>query len=140
MRNILVTTDFSLHSKNTLKYVLRFIRDTQIPCRILLLNTYVVSHKDPDQLITLNDELKKKSLEGLENERNEALKGLTNPNIEIETYSHLGSLNNVILQLMKKNSIDLVAMGKNQGHQVDVVSSMLKKHQCPLLVTYLNEA
>lgn len=140
MRNILVTTDFSQHSTNTLQYVLRFLQDTQIPCRILLLNTYVVNHQDPDQLITLNDELKKKSLEGLEKERNEALKMLPNPNIKIETYSHLGSLNNVILQLMKKNPIDLVAMGKNEGHQIDVVSRMLKKQQCPLLVTYLNEA
>lgn len=140
MRNILVTTDFSEHARNTLLYVLRFLKDTQIPCRILLLNTYVVSHSDPDQLITLNDELKKKSMDGLEKERKEALKGFTNSNISIETHSHLGSLNNVILQLMKKNNIDLVAMGNLEREQVDTVSRSLKKQERPLLVTYLNEA
>lgn len=140
MRNILVTTDFSEHARNTLLHVLRFLKDTQIPCRILLLNTYVVSHSDPDQLITLNDELKKKSMDGLEKERKEALKDFTNSNISIETHSHLGSLNNVILQLMKKNNIDLVAMGNMEREQVDTVSRSLKKQQHPLLVTYLNEA
>lgn len=140
MRNILVTTDFSKHSRHTLMYVLKFLQETQIPCKIHLLNTYVVQNTDPDVIIALNDEMKRKSIEGLEQEKSEALKLLTNPNIVIETYSQLGSLNNVILQFLKKTSIDLVAMGKNGGRHVETVSQLLKKQQCPLLVTYLNEA
>lgn len=139
MRNIIVTTDFSNHSRNSLNCVLDFIQDTHTPCRVLLLNTYVVKQTDPEKVIEVNDELKRKSLQGLETERSEALKKIHNNNITIETSSHMGSLNNVISQIIKRTKIDLVAMGKDGGKNVELVSETLKKQQCPLLVTYLSE-
>lgn len=139
MKQILIATDFTCHSKHTIQYVLRFMQDTKIPCHITLVNTYMVQQTDPKQVILLNDELKKKSKAGLEQERDEAIGKITNPNISIDIASHMGSLNYVILQLLNKKEIDLVAMGKNGGQHVETISVMLKQQQCPLLITYFKE-
>jgi nucleotide-binding universal stress UspA family protein len=139
MKRILIATDFSCHSKYTITYVLSFLQDTKIPCKITLLNTYMVQQTDPNQVILHNDELKKKSKAGLEKERDEAIGKVENPNISIDVASHMGSLNHVILQLLNKNEVDLVAMGKNGGRNVETISTLLKQQLCPLLITYFKE-
>ena len=139
MKKILITTDFSKHSKNTIKYVLNLFQTSQIPCQITLLNTYVVQQTDAKQVITMNDEMKRKSKEGLLAEEIEAKKLLNNSHISINTTSHMGSLKNVIWQLLKKEKIDLVAMGKDGGKHVETIQTLLKEEECPLLITYLAE-
>lgn len=112
------------------------MNDLQIPCRILLIHTYMVHQTDPELALSDNDSFKERSKAGLEAERLEALKHNKNPHISIETSSHMGSLNNVIQHLLKKEKIDLVAMGKNGGRHVASVATMLKKLKCPLLITH----
>lgn len=139
MKKILITTDFSAHSRHTVDYVLDLFQDTQIACQILLVNTFKVLQTDPRKVIEINDELKKLSLTGLEKEKVEALKKINNPRISIDVASHMGSLNNVVLQIIQNEKIDLVGMGKKKGRHVEMMSSLLRKHRCPLLITYLNE-
>lgn len=136
MKTILIPTDFSSHARYNLEYVLNLVRDTQVPCKLLLVNTYMVQQTDPREVISLNDELKQISKKGLELEKQHALRLSTNPNIQIETASHMGSLGNVVVQLLRRQKIDLVAMGKNGGKHVDSIATLLKQHKCPLLITY----
>ena len=138
MKRIIVTTNFSSHSKYTVEYVVNFLNATQIPCSILLVNTFMVQQTDPDQVILANDQLKQLSRQKLELERLEALKLITNSNISVETSSNMGSLNYVILNLIQKEKFDLVAMGKNGGRHVEAMSTMLKTKKCPLLITYMH--
>lgn len=136
MKSILITTDFSDHSEYTLRYVLDLVRHTKTVVRILLLNTYMVDlQTDPQRLVQLNDELKSKSKQSLEVQKREALQWIRNPNIAIETTSHMGSLANVITNLIKKEKIDLVAMGKDNGQQIEKMTNLLKEYDCSLLVT-----
>lgn len=108
--------------------------------RVLLVNTYIVqSNSDPLQLIKLNDELKLKSKSLLEKEVLWARAHCLNPLVTIESSSHMGTLNNVILNLLQKEQIDLVAMGKGNGNHVEQVASLLKMQNRPLLVTYKPE-
>lgn len=134
MKSILIPTDFSPTSKQAIQYVLDLMGETIIPTRILLVNTYMVQHKDPKDIIRINDELKKQSKNGLEKEKEETLKKISNPNISVETVSHMGSLSNVILHLLKSENIDLVAIGKNNGKLLENVSGILKEQHCPLLI------
>lgn len=136
MKNILITTDFTKDSRYSLQYMLELLKDVQSPCKILLVNTYMVQHTDPSKIIMLNDELKSKSKDGLEKQRSETLKLITNPNISIEVASHMGSLRNVIHQLLDSTKFDLVVMGKNGGKHVESVSTLLKQKHCPLLITH----
>ena len=110
----------------------------QIPCQIFLVNTYMVQQTDPKQVILINDELKRKSKEGLESELEEALSKNNNPQISINITSQMGSLTNVIRQMIQTEKIDLVAMGKDGGKHVEKVAALLKHHGCPLLVTFLH--
>lgn len=139
MKKILITTDFSKHSKNTIKYVLDLLQKMAIPCTVVLLNTYMVLQTDAKQVITLNDEMKKKSKAGLLSEESEAKNLINNPLVTVQTISHMGSLKNVIHQLLKNENFDLVAMGKDGGKHVETIQGLLKEEQCPLLITYLAE-
>lgn len=137
MRNILIPTDFSLQSQSTLKSVLESLKETKDPTRVLLINTYMVDlGQEPGQLIQLNDELKNFSKRGLEREMSNAQKWITNPNVKIETASHMGSLTNVIRNLIRIEKFDLVAMGIDEGKRVAQVASLLKQNNGPLLATY----
>ena len=140
MKRILIATDFTPHSRKAIDCVVDFLKNSVSPCEILLLNTYMVSEKDPQKVITLNDELKLASRRNLEHERLELLKKLTNPHIFVSNISHMGSLTNVVSQLLRSQSIDMVVMGKDGGKNVENVSEVLKQNGCPLLVTYLASA
>jgi len=139
MKKILIATDFSRHSRYTIEYILDLLEETQIACQICLLNTYMVQHTDPARVISLNDELKKKSKAGLERELDEMLKKVKNPKVSLEIASHMGSLNNVVLQMVQKEKYDMVAMGKSGGDNVETISKMLRQQKCPLLITYMPE-
>lgn len=116
------------------------LKDTQEVCQIILLNTYLVKYSNPDLLISLNDELKYKSKVGLEIEKSIAQKMISNEKIKIATASHIGSLTNVMQNLIKKEKIDLVAMGKDSGKLISSVENMLKSQNlCPMLVTKIEE-
>ena len=137
MNNILLTTDFTKDSSHSLDYVLDILKDSKFPVKILLLHTFMVQQTDPSKIIILNDEMKLKSKMGLEELRNEAMKKVTNPNISIEVASQMGSLKNVILQLLDTSKFDLVVMGKNGGKQIESVAALLKQRNCPILITHL---
>jgi len=137
MKTILIPTDFSQNSRHTLSYVLGLFQEVQEPCRILLVNTFKVHQTDPRQVIATNDELKMKSKENLERAKTEALGLITNSRITVETVSSMGSLDNVIHQILRQEKIDLVAMGEGSGKHNQAVASMLKDEQCPLLVTFI---
>ena len=136
MNNILLTTDFTQDSGHSLDYVLDILKDSNFPVKILLLHTFMVQQTDPSKIIILNDEMKLKSKIGLEELRNEAMKKVTNPNISIEVASQMGSLKNVILQLLDTSKFDLVVMGKNGGKQIESVAALLKQRNCPILITH----
>jgi len=140
MKCILITTDFTDHSKHAINYVLSFVRDTSSDCKIVLLNTYKVQHSNPDQILSENDALKEKSKIGLHEERLEALKTIDNSHISIDTISQMGSLNNVIRQMFQKYHIDLVAMGEDDGENISKILPVLKEQGCPILVTSLKRS
>lgn len=115
------------------------MKSAQTPCHILLLNTYTVSvnENDSGKIIPLHDELKKKSKIGLQAEQREAQKSINNPNIILEASSHIGTLKSVIQRVLKREKIDLVAMGKDGGTHVEAIAALLKEMEFPLLITHL---
>jgi nucleotide-binding universal stress UspA family protein len=136
MKRILIPTDFSPHAQHTLGYVLDLMEATSVPCQILLLNTYMVQQTDPQHVIRMNDELKHNSAQKLAQEKTEALAKVKNPHISIETVSQMGSLTNVIFQLLQREKIDMVAMGKNVGNHQDKIARLLEQESCPVLLTH----
>lgn len=136
MKRILISTDFSTHSRKAIDCVIDLTKDSVSACEILLLNTFMVSETNPLKVISQNDELKLASRRSLEHERTELMKRITNPNVTVSIASHMGSLPNVISLLIRCNAVDLVAMGKDGGRNVENVSAVLKQNGCPLLITY----
>lgn len=140
MKNILVTTDFSPHSRYSLEYTVKLVQHESTACRILLLNTYMIPILPgmiTSQIILLNDKLKNKSKELLEQERLSVGKFIDNSKITIHCSSHIGTFENVVHQLLDSEKFDLLVIGKDGGRHIKTITAFLTDYDCRLLVTYL---
>jgi len=135
MMKVLLHTEFTPASNNSLCYVLGLFKSASIPIQIMLVNTYIVQQTDPNQVIAANDEMKRKSKAKLDLEASRAKELNSNTNITFETFSHMGSLHNVFSQLASKNEINLAVIAREDVNQTEGIATMLRKSQCPLLVT-----
>lgn len=112
MKTILVPTDFSEASRAALQWVIAFFQDAQIPCRVLLLHTYLVPAVAPADLVRLNDEMKRRSLDGLREQIGTVAARLRGTRLTIDPVSHMGSLQNVVGHIAREQQVDLVLIGK----------------------------
>lgn len=118
---MLIPTDFSVASRQAIQYAFDLLQDKKEDYRFLLLHTYLIPSAPPHQLISLHDELRKKSLEGLEKERLWAQTLNGDHSVSLETLSSMGSLENVVNHLVDNQKIDCIIMG-------------MERVNCPLLV------
>jgi hypothetical protein len=107
---ILLPTDFSLASQQAFEYTLSFLKESS---KIFLLNTYVVPASEPEKIINIHDELRRKSKDGLQAELKRIQNKKINPALSFETLSHMGTLENVLPHLVKTRQIDFVVVGVN---------------------------
>jgi len=135
---ILIPTDFSASSKNVIECVLSFLKEVGEDYKLLLLNTYLVPTSQPEDLIAVHDELRKKSREGLEDQRKKMESANLNARISFDTLSHMGTLENVIPHIVKNHHIDCVVMGIDQEKRKCVLektySHILNSIMCPLMI------
>lgn len=132
MRKILITTDFTDEAAKNINTVLRFLQDASRPVSVLLLNTYLLPRSEPSRVIELNDELKKKSRDGLAAAKKSAIEANTNPLVMIDTASHLGSLNNVVQNLMGVEKYETIAFCESGEEKL---SELIRNSAAPLLIT-----
>jgi hypothetical protein len=125
MKSILIVTDFSSASKSNLDRVLRLLEQEPNPCEVVLLNTYMVQSTDPDRVIALNDELKKRSCANLEKERQTLLRWLPPGGHIVRIASHIGSVQHVIQHMLKKQNFDLVILGSHLGVTEELIKDLV---------------
>lgn len=107
--------------------------------RVLLLNTYLVSPNTPNEkVIEENDRIRKLSQNLLSQEKEAILKELLgnggeHQHITVETSSRMGTLQNIVSQMLEREKFDFVAMGKDGGRNVQTIASMLKTQKGPPL-------
>jgi nucleotide-binding universal stress UspA family protein len=138
MKNILIATDFSKHSNDAIHYVINLVQRLHDSCHILLVNSYLIpSDTEKDRMIEVNDKLRTESQNLLKKEKRIVSNLIKSKNITIETISQIGSLHNVILNLIDIKHINLVVIGSCATEQLSIITRGLKGAQHPpLLVTY----
>ncbi len=131
---ILIPTDFSLTSKSLIEQVVNSLHETDTLTEILLLNTFIVKETDPEQVITANDKLKSESKMSLEELKSLMMGKILNPNIQIQTVSHLGTLKNVIQQILKKEKFDQLAVTKELATELTTIREFLRDKECSFVI------
>lgn len=131
---ILVPTNFSPDSIKLLEELLLRIQDTRTPTEILLLNTFMVKETNPALVISENDRLKRESLQNLQ-----LLKATTdtknkNPFILVTVASHMGTMRNVIQQILTKEDFDELAITKEQSSDISGIMKFLKEKSCSVYI------
>jgi nucleotide-binding universal stress UspA family protein len=134
MKKILVATDFTEESKEAIDYAVNLLKESPDGGQILLINTYLVQQTDPREILSLNDELRKRSKEGLELEKKAVVRALDNEQVSVSVGSHIGSLINVISNLIYTDDFDLVVMKNRGGEYQETIKTLMKNKKCPLLV------
>lgn len=131
---ILIPTDFSATSRDLIEKMVDSLQETNLITEILILNTFIVNETDPTLVIHANDKLKSESKSSLEELKLSAAGRIKNPHIQIQTASHLGSLKNVIQQLMKKERFDELTVTKEQASELLSLKDFLKEKACTLSI------
>lgn len=131
---ILIPTDFSATSRDLIEKMVDSLQETNSITEILILNTFIVNETDPELVIHANDKLKSESKSCLEELKLSASERIKNPQVQILTASHLGTLKNVIQQLMKKEKFDQLTVTKEQASELIPLKEFLKEKACTLSI------
>lgn len=131
---ILIPTDFSTTSRDLIEKMVDSLQETNAITEILILNTFIVSETDPELVISANDKLKSESKLSLEELKLSASERIKNPHVQIQTASHLGTLKNVIQQIMKKERFDELTVTKEQANELVSLTEFLKEKACTLSI------
>ena len=138
MNKILVPTDFSPTSQSALKYVADLFKQFGRNLELTLVHAYWVPDTHDTDIVSMNDRLKKRSIQQLEEEKAFFLQELADENVKINTCARLGTLNNVILRALEQDSFDLIVMAKDKGKKIKNLISSVKraKKPCPITTVF----
>ncbi len=139
MQIILIPTDFSVVSQNAIEWALTFFKNQEGGYRVLLLNTYLVPSLPAHQLITMHDELRKKSIEGLEHQLQLVTEANRQKKASFEILSHMGALENVMAHIVQTQHVDCIVMGMSHTQNKKEILEkncvcVLNRLQCPILI------
>ncbi|MBT8284379.1 MAG: universal stress protein [Flavobacteriaceae bacterium] len=148
MKTIILPTDFSKNAYNAVSYALEFFKKEE--CRFILLNTYTPAIYQSEYIlhspgqIGLGDVYQSFSMEHLDELKKKLERRFKNPKHSFVTHSVFNLLVDEIIDLAKKEEVDMVVMG-TQGatgakeiflgsHTVHVI----KKAPCPVMAIPAN--
>lgn len=131
---ILIPTNFSPESVGLIDQTLAKIQNTRTPTEILLLNTFTVKETNPGLVISENDRLKKESILNLQKLKAETDLKIKNPFILVTIASHLGTLKNVIQQILIKEDFDELAILRDQSSDISGITKFLKEKSCSVFM------
>lgn len=133
VQTILIPTDLSLISPEELKKGVSLVHRSGA-CRLLLLHTFLPIAAAKDDLIGLNDRLKRGSLDGLALQ-SAALTPLFPPGeIVVETLSQLGTWENVVPQIVQAEGVSIILFSLNEENQRRIVPRLIGRVSCSMLV------
>lgn len=133
MKKILVATDFT-NNWSLFDRVLDLIKDSESPVKVILVHTYLPQHSDAASIIEINDRLRKKSKEALEDLHVRLTTKLSNPKIHWEVSSQLGTASRVVKEAFAKEHFHLVALSEST-EQMDVIRNFLREKNCRLILS-----
>lgn len=131
---ILVPINFSADNSQLLEQILHRIQETRTPTEILLLNTYIVRETNPALVISENDRLKQESLQNLQKLKYETDSKISNPFILVTVASYLGTLKNVVQQILIKEDFDELAISKELSPDIAGIMKFLKEKSCGVFI------
>ena len=140
MKKILISTDFSENSYNAANYAVQLfgIKDVEY----LLINTYMEPKAVTAVVVSLNDYLRKESLEGLEEQLNSIKSNFDGINISTKVF--YGEPANTINAVSTSESFDYVVVGTKGASGVEnfLIGSntleVIKTVDVPLIMVPLN--
>jgi len=143
MKKILLPTDFSENSWNTIKYALQFFKDQE--CNFVLLNTYtpiiyqVEYMQSNSAQLGIIDTIKKVSQNGLNELQEKINSEFSNSKHSFSQISAFNNLTSEIDHLYSNNIMDIIVMGTKGASGVAGVLfgsntiHVIKNAKCPVL-------
>lgn len=137
MKTILIPTSLNVDWVH-LNQVVKVIDTSPSPVRVVLLNTYLASDKDPKNVIELNDRLKLESKLGLQDLQSTLESKVAHPNIIWERLSLMGTLKNVMRLMIKTDDVSLVVLSP-KTEQLSEILDLLEDVDCMVVVEEYEE-
>ena len=109
MKYILLPTDFSDNARNAMVYAVQLFGFKEV--QYILLNTFIEPHMAAGSLVSMKDELQKRSTEGLTNDMEFLKERFKDQELSIQRRSGYGDLAYLINKAAKDEFFDFVVMG-----------------------------
>lgn len=136
MKNILLLTDFSENARNAIRYgIALFGADAQYT----LLNSCTEPSMSTQTLFSVQDIIKKRSEEGLEEDLLFISESFPRFNLEIESLTKLGTIESILDEIEHRKSFDFVVIG-TKGKTSDrwlvgsVAKTVVRHSHIPVIV------
>lgn len=127
-------TDFSDAAGDVVQYAVDLFQGGGSCYHMVLLNTYLVPATPANQLVAVNDEMKRKSLAGLKKECKVAQALVKDEKMTFEILTQMGSLESVMARVIEEKKIDLAIMAMDGSKNRDEILGILRRLSCPLLI------
>lgn len=137
MKTILVPTDFSANAEHAVHYALEVA--LRVHANVVLLHTYQVPYDFEIQLPGIIEDMERKSAEGLGKAKASAESMLSGAGLFVRTFSTMGDVVEVTIELAEKEKVDLIIMGTQGASGLKRVlvgsntASLINKAPCPVL-------
>ncbi|WP_236975501.1 universal stress protein [Membranihabitans maritimus] len=120
MKTILLPTNFSEKSRNSIKYAIDMFGDEDV--KFVLLNAYSLPNRPTELMVSaLRDEGDSERIEELENEFSQCLGNKSEENYTVEIHCRFGRLSNVVLDYCRENSVDYIIMGLKETNRINAI-------------------
>lgn len=135
MKKILIPTDFTPASRRALDFGVSIFETSGVGAKLILINTFPFPVTSSNSWVEIHDEWKKNSSRAFAAELENAKRAHAPKNISFETLSFIGSLDNVLVYVVKERGIDCVIWGMQpEFAKEDEIARVLSRVSCPVLV------
>lgn len=131
----MIPTDFTPASRRALDFGVSIFETSGVGAKLILIHTFPFPVTSSNSWVEIHDEWKKNTGRAFETVLENAKRAYAPKNVSFETLSFIGSLENVLVYLVRERGIDCVIWGMQpESAKEEEVARVLSRVSCPVLV------
>lgn len=138
MKKVLIPTDFSPAAQRALHFGVSIFETSGVGANFILVHTFPFPVNASNSWVEVHDVWKRTSAQSFAAELEEARRVYAPKKVSFETLSFIGSLDNVLVHLVRERGIDCVIWGTDPASgKEEEIARVLSRVSCPLVVVPL---
>jgi len=135
VKKVLIPTDFSPAAQRALHFGVSIFETSGVGAKLILVHTFPFPVSASNSWVEVHDAWKRNSAKSFAEQLEEVRRVYAPKNVSFETLSFIGSLDNVLVHLVRERGIDCVIWGTDpDSGKEEEITRVLSRVPCPVLV------